>query len=97
MEFISNTHNETIQNWIKRILNYMLKNNLLSDEEIYFLHDKEYSKLVFGIGLPFFVDSQRDTIVSGHTRYWQEPIGSYYVCKEWWKEKDKEYETKIYK
>ena len=88
---------ETIQNWVKRIFHYMLSKNLLSDEEIYFLHDLEYSKLVFGIGFAMLVDCQRATVISGHHRYWQTPIGSYYVCSQWWKEKDQEYEIKIYR
>ena len=97
MKQIKSINNETIQNWVKRIFKNMFEQNLLSNDEIYFLHDLEYSKRVFGINFPMLVDSQPKTIVSGHQRYWQKPIGLYYVCSQWWKENEKDYEEKIYR
>lgn len=89
----SNT--ETIQNWIKRIFTYLFNNNLVTSEELYRLHDIEYSKKTFGIGHAILVDRQKDTIISGHSRYWQTKIGDFYICSQWWKEKDNEYDQNI--
>lgn len=90
-----NIHAEKIQDWIKRIFRYLLSNKLLSKDEIYRLHDLEYSKRTFGIGHAMLVDFQKDTIISGHGRYWQTPIGGYYICSQWWKANDREYDLNI--
>jgi hypothetical protein len=87
--------NESIQNWVKRIFAYLLNNKLLTFEEVIRLHDTEYSKKTFGVGHAILVDHQKDTIISGHGRYWQTPIGNYYICSQWWKEKDQEYNHNI--
>ncbi len=86
---------ETIQKWVQRVFYYLLSNKILSEEEIYRLHDIEYSKKTFGIAYPLFVDNQRNTIISGHGRYWQKPICGYYICSQWWVSKDSEYDSNI--
>ena len=88
-------HTEKIQDWVKRIFRYLLNNKLLTNEEIYRLHDLDYSKRTFGVGHAMLVDSQKDTKISGHDRYWQTSIGGYYICSQWWKEKDQEYDLNI--
>lgn len=87
--------NESIQNWVKRIFVYLFNNTVLTAEEVYRLHDTEYSKKTFGIGYAILVDHQKDTIFSGHSRYWQTKIGGHYICSQWWKENDKEYDQNI--
>ena len=86
---------EKIQDWVKRIFGYLSRNNVLSNEELHHLHDKDYCKQRFGIQFAMFVDTQRETIFSGRSRYWQKPIGKYYVCSQWWKEREKEYEANL--
>jgi hypothetical protein len=92
---ISNTHKETIQNWIKRIFGYLFRNNILNEEEIHRLHDLHYSKKTFGIAYALLIDNQKNTVISGHNRYWQTPIGNYYICSQWWKDHDAEYHANI--
>ena len=87
--------NESIQNWIKRIFVYLFRNKILTEQEIYNLHDVEYSKRTFGIAYAMLVDRQSDTIISGHVRYWQKRIDRYYVCSQWWKPNDKKYDVNI--
>lgn len=88
-------HAEKIQDWVKRIFRYLLNNKLLTKEEIYRLHDLEYSKRTFGVGHAMLVDYQKDTKISGHDRYWQTTIGGYYICSQWWKTNDREYDSNI--
>ena len=86
---------EKIQDWVKRIFQYLLSNKLLTKEEICRLHDIEYSKKTFGVGHAMLVDTQKETIISGHGRYWQTPIGGYYICSQWWKANEQEYDINI--
>ena len=88
-------HKETIQDWVKRLFTYLLRNRLLTEWESERLHDLAYSKRTFGINHAMFVDRQSDTIISGHARYWQKPIGQYYVCSQWWKTSESLYEENI--
>lgn len=90
---------ETIQKWIQRIFEYLfvIDTDILTKEVIDLLHNLEYSKRTFGIGYALLVDTQNDTIISGHARYWQTPIGKYYVCSQWRKAKDSEYAANIRK
>ena len=87
---------EKVQDWVKRILYYLFRERVLTEEEIYRMHDLDYSKRTFGISFPLLVDTERERKVSGHNRYWKKPIGKYYVCSEWWKDHDAEYTQNIY-
>ena len=86
---------ETIQDWVKRIFAYLFSKNILKSLEISNLHDKQYSKTTFGIAYALLVDKQSDTIFGGRARYWQTPIGGYYICSQWWKQDHPLYEVKI--
>ena len=87
---------ELIQDWVKRIFRYLFRNNILSEQEIFRLHELEYSKDTFGIRYAMLVDRQRDILDrTGHARYWQKQIGEYYVCSQWWKNQDEEYEDNL--
>ena len=90
-----NGYTEKVQDWIKRVLDYLFKHKVLNDEEIYRLHDLNYSKRTFGLGFPLFIDSADRRHIKGHSRYWKKPIGKYYVCSEWWKDHDAEYTSNI--
>lgn len=86
---------ETIQNWVKRIVSYLLKNHVLTQQEMRWLHDRDYSFRTFGIGHPLFVDSETQIRVGGHLRYWTEKIEGVFVCSQWWKDNDSKYEQLI--
>ena len=62
-------------------------------ENVYFTGETKAES--FGVGHAMLVDSQKDTKISGHDRYWQTSIGGYYICSQWWKEKDQEYDLNI--
>lgn len=86
---------EKIQDWVKRIFRYLLSNHILSEQEIVRLHDKWYSKKTFNIAHALFVDNLKDTVVSGHNRYWKTPICGYYICSQWWLDYEKDYHSNI--
>lgn len=86
---------ESIQQWVKRVISYLLKNHILSSQEIRWLHDRDYSYRTFGIGHPLFVDSETQIRVGGHLRYWTEKIEGVFVCSQWWKDHDPQYERLI--
>ncbi|NCB48207.1 MAG: hypothetical protein EOM55_01055 [Clostridia bacterium] len=88
--------NESIQEWIKRVLIFLMKNNLLTEDEIERLHNKEYSKKAFGIQFPLLCDNKKDTIIAGNTRYWTRwTLGQEFVCSQWWRDKEDLYEELI--
>ena len=86
---------EKIQDWVKRVLDYVFRYKVLSEEEIRCMHSFDYSKRTFGISFPLLVDTEREIKVSGRNRYWNKPMGKYYVCSQWWKDHDAEYTNKI--
>ena len=102
---LSKRKGEKTQDWIKRILLYLEQNNLLTEEEIERLQDKEYSKNTLGIQYPLFVDNNIDIIDStGRCRYWtswpnkhEKYMGKYYVCSQWWLGQEGQYEYLINK
>lgn len=92
----TNPNKESIQNWVKRIFKYLFMKNILTEEEIYRLHDLEYSKRTFGINYAMLVDREKDTVDSyEHNRYWKKKIGNYFVCSQWWLGNDDKYEYNI--
>lgn len=90
--------NESIQEWVKRILVELFNNNLLSELEIKQLHNEEYSIRTFGISHALLCDNEKDINISGHMRYWTrwKLKGKYYVCSQWWKARFPEYERNIH-
>ena len=91
-----NLNKETTQKWVQRIFGYLFKNNILTSEELYRLHDLDYSKKTFGINYAMLVDSERSiTDPAGHARYWKKKIGNYFVCSQWWLDRNDEYEHNI--
>ena len=88
-------HNETIQKWVQRIFRFLLGNHILTQQEIVRLHDKWYSQKTFGVAYAMFTDSLKETVVSGHNRYWKNSICGYYICSQWWLDHEKEYYSNI--
>ena len=89
-------HVETIQDWVRRIFTNLLTRNALPEEEIANLHDKKYSSTRFKISYPLLVDTlEQTTDKNKYNRYWKTPFGRYYVCSQWDKKFDRDYEILI--
>ena len=89
---------ETIQDYVKRLLDWLYDNKKLSGDEIKRLQRLDYSKRVFGINYPLIACNRQDIYdASGHARYWinYRLGGRYYVCSQWWLQNDKEYEHNL--
>ena len=73
-------YNESIQDYIKRVLAYLYNNNLLSEIEITKLHDINYCKKTFNIKFALLCDNLDDCYYSGQYRYWTKwKLGRYFV------------------
>ena len=89
---------ETIQDYVKKLLDWLYDNKKLSGDEIKRLQRLDYSKRVFGINYPLIACNRQDIYdASGHARYWinYRLGGRYYVCSQWWLQNDKEYEHNL--
>jgi len=89
---------ESIQKWIKRILSKLYDDGEISLNEISNLHSLEYSKKTFGIEYSLICDHEKETRDrTGHSRYWRnwKLKDKYYVCSEWWKDKERKYHENI--
>ena len=90
---------ETIQDYVKRLLGWMYSNGKLTPELLQSMQQLEYSKKTFGIAYPLLTISSAEIYDSrGHARYWLhfKLGGRYYVCSQWWREKEDEYQQKLY-
>ena len=89
---------ESVQDFVKKIMRLLLNNNLLSQQEIKNLQDKEYSKRTFYLQFPLLrkvSEGYKDT--SGRGRYWSKEIfgSNFYVCSQWWKDHHETYLVKL--
>lgn len=90
---------EKIQDYVKRLLSWMYSNGKLTPELLQSMQQSEYSKKTFGIAYPLLTISSAEIYDSrGHARYWLhfKLGGRYYVCSQWWREKEDEYQQKLY-
>lgn len=89
--------NETIQDYVKRLLDNLMSNNLLSKEMISQLQNKEYCKIAFDINYPLLEQDINKIRPAGKARYYTtfKLQNKYYVCKEWWKDNFLVYEKKL--
>lgn len=90
---------ETIQDYVKRLLSWMYSNGKLTPELLQSMQQLEYSKKTFGIAYPLLTISSAEIYDSrGHARYWLhfKLGGKYYACSQWWREKEDEYQQKLY-
>lgn len=74
---------------------YLSENNLLSDDDIFNLRDRDYCRKHLGCAFPVLTNKKEDTIDSnGVSRYYQDQVSlkevNYYLCKEWF-ENDRKY------
>lgn len=90
---------EKIQDYVKRLLGWMYSNGKLTPELLQSMQQSEYSKKTFGIAYPLLTISSAEIYDSrGHARYWLhfKLGGRYYVCSQWWREKEDEYQQNLY-
>ncbi|MBR2261403.1 MAG: hypothetical protein IJ916_06850 [Paludibacteraceae bacterium] len=100
---IYRSEKQSVQDFVKETLTTLFVNNILTNEEIVLLQNKEYSKKTFGIQYPLLVKNDKDTIIvtkngTEHSRYWKRNnynVGGYYVCSEWQKPYFNTYEESI--
>ena len=62
--------NESIQDYVKRLLNILFSNNLLSKEMISQLQNKEYCKITFDINYPLLEQDINKIRPAGKARYY---------------------------
>ncbi len=88
---------ESVQDYVKRLLNILFSKKLLSEEMILQLQNKEYCTITFGINYPLLEQDINKIKPAGKARYYTtfKLQNKYYVCKEWWKEKFPIYERKL--
>lgn len=89
---------ESVQDFVKKIMRLLLNNNLLSQQEVENLQDKEYCKKTFYLQFPLLrnvSEGYKDT--SGRGRYWSKEIfgSNFYVCSQWWKDHHATYLVKL--
>lgn len=86
--------NESFQDFVKKIIEFMFNHSLLSDNEIKLLQTRDYSKDTFGIDFPLLQNNENKITIEGHARYWKKIKfgGIYYCCSQWWLSKISEYE-----
>ncbi len=90
---------ESIQHYVKRVLETLYQEGKISQREIERMHDLKYSKRTFGLAFPIICDKEKDTIISGHKRYYVDKImdNNYYLCSQWWKDFTNMYIKQIYR
>jgi len=81
-------NNETIKNYVRKILTLMFENALLSDKEIRNLLEKKYCSRTFGISFPIISKNK-------NIRYWKDKIDEYYICSQWAIKREDTYKTKL--
>jgi hypothetical protein len=92
--YFKKTNNESFQDFVKKIIEFMFNHSLLSDNEIKLLQTRDYSKETFGIEFPLLQNDENKITFEGHCRYWKKNKfgGIYYCCSQWWLGKISEYE-----
>ncbi|MHB8883262.1 MAG: hypothetical protein ACYC69_17355 [Thermodesulfovibrionales bacterium] len=79
--------NESVQGYVKKIMRLLFDNNILSNDEIERLQDRQYCNRVFAVQYPLIrntAEGHKDNL--GRSRYWSREIfgGNFYVCSQWW-------------
>jgi len=92
--YFKKNNNESFQDFVKKMIEFMFNHSLLSDNEIKLLKTRDYSKETFGIDFPLLQDDVNKITIEDHCRYWKKIKfgGIYYCCSQWWLSKISEYE-----
>ena len=90
---------ETTQDFVKKLMKLLYKNNFIPDNEIKNLLNKDYCNETFDVPFPIFQNDPKMLLDrKGHSRYWSNKvIGDFYICSQWWKQKEKIYDEKLAK
>lgn len=75
--------NETTQQYIRRVLYNLFRENKISDSELEKLHNKNYCQQTFGINYPLLFDTREASFLGNGYRSWSDTISNYYVCSQW--------------
>jgi len=77
-----------IGQFISKTFKELFEKNLLNEEEIKNLKDKNYSKRIFNISYPVLIDKNENRYDKcGRARYWADVFDEkYYVCNDWYGE-----------
>lgn len=88
---------ETVQDYVKRLFPTLYNRNMLGEQILINLQDKDYCKEFFGIDFSLFESDNTKTRPGGHSRYYSNIRigGKYFLCSQWWKSKFNIYETKL--
>ena len=81
-------NDETIQDFVKKILFIMFENNLLPENEIENMTRKDYCTKTFGISYQIISKNKSN-------RYWKDKISEYYVCSQWAVKNEATYKIKL--
>ena len=82
------SNDETIQDFVKKILFIMFENNLLPENEIENMTRKDYCTKAFGISYQIISKNKSK-------RYWKDKISEYYVCSQWAVKNEATYKIKL--
>lgn len=98
-EDLHKKENETIQNYIKRLLSILYNNNLLDEMTLLKMQNLDYCKTNFGLQYSLLEKDVLKISPAGRNRYYTtiKLGGIYYICSQWWKEKNDEYIYKLNK
>jgi hypothetical protein len=96
---LERNQHESIQDFVKRVIEFLFSHSLLPKEELELLQTKEYSKKTFGIDFPLLEKDVNRIRIKGYCRYWVSLKfdGRYYCCSQWWKQNLEVYDSLILK
>lgn len=87
-ELFINEDDETVQEYIRRIVYELKRLNWYTPELLALLQNEAYCKRTFEIGYPLLNQTRERTEPNGTYRYYVNPIEilgkNYYVCSQWW-------------
>ncbi len=88
---------ETIQQYIKRLLHLLFDNKMISEDLIKQLQNKNYCKTTFDLEYPLLEQDEGKIRPSGRNRYYTtwKLDNTYYVCSQWWKDNFAIYDKKL--
>lgn len=94
--------NESMQDYVKRLLVLCRDHNLLTPNRLAQLQDLRWCKEHIGLQYPWLEKHRWKTIVSGHRRYYKGFTllcngTKYFVCSQWWKDLFEDYEYNLRK
>lgn len=79
---------DTFQDYLKKTLKTLFDYGLIPRSELELLQQKDYCMKTFALSFPLLEkDPEKRIDKKGHARYYWYPIGGFYICNDWWKDK----------